>query len=399
MPLPRASRNVLLLAICQALWMTSTSAVVTVTALAGLIVAPDPSLSTLALGLQFITTTCATIPASLLMARIGRRDGFSLGVLIGAAGGALSAYALMQGSFPLFCLGAMLIGGYNAFAVMYRLAAADAASHGARSRAISLVMAGGVVAAYFGPELAKVTRLMLEPVLFAGTYLAMIALSAVTLVILRFIDIPVPVRQAGDSDGRPLGVILRQPKFVAAAVAGMLSYGTMALVMTATPLAMLACSHSFDETAFVIQWHVLGMFAPAFVTGHLIARFGLINVMQVGVLMMVGCVLINLTGIEVAQFWSALILLGVGWNFLFVGATTLLTESYHPGEKAKVQATNDFLVFGVVAVASLSAGTLQEVLGWQAVNLSVLPMLAVTLGALIWLRFTRALESASPVAG
>lgn len=390
MSLDRPTRNVLLLALCQGLAMTGNAVVMTVSALAGYMLAEDKSLATLPLALQFTATMAATIPASLLMKRIGRRAGFSLGVLVAAAGGAVSSFAIFTANFPLFCLGAAIYGGFNGFALFYRFAAADTASDAFRGKAISLVVTGGVLAAFAGPELAIWSRGWFEPTVFAGCYAAIVGLALAALLLLQLIEIPRPAPEERRQGGRPLGTIMRQPEFVVAALGGMIGYGAMSLVMTATPLAMQAHALDFGDTAFVIQWHILGMFAPGFVTGHLIHRFGVLNVMLAGVAFAVGCVAVNLTGVGILQFWLALVLLGVGWNFLFVGSTTLLTECYTPAEKAKTQAINDFLVFGAVALCSFSSGALQYGFGWQAVNLGVVAPLLVTATATLWLKHRRA---------
>ncbi len=394
MSLDRPTRNVLLLALCQGLAMTGNAVVMTVSALAGYMLAEDKSLATLPLALQFTATMAATIPASLLMKQIGRRAGFSLGVLVAAAGGAVSSFAIFTANFPLFCLGAAIYGGFNGFALFYRFAAADTASDAFRGKAISLVVAGGVLAAFAGPELAIWSRGWFEPTVFAGCYAAIVGLALAALLLLQLIEIPRPAPEERGQGGRPLGTIMRQPEFVVAALGGMIGYGAMALVMTATPLAMQAHALEIGDIGFVIQWHILGMYAPGFVTGHLIHRFGVLNVMLAGAAFAVGCVAVNLTGVGILQFWLALVLLGVGWNFLFVGSTTLLTECYTPAEKAKTQAINDFLVFGAVALCSFSSGALQHGFGWQAVNLGVVAPLLVAVTATLWLKRRRATATA-----
>lgn len=394
MTLDRFARNLIVLALCQALAMSGNAVVMTVSALAGYMLAVDKSLATLPLALQFTATMAATIPASLLMKRIGRRAGFSLGVLFAVAGGAVSSYAIFAANFPLFCLGAALQGMFNGFALFYRFAAVDTASDGFRGKAISWVVAGGVLAAFAGPELAKWSRGWFEPTVFAGCYAAIVGLALAALLLLRLLDIPRPAPEERRNGGRPLGTIMRQPAFVVAVLGGMIGYGVMSLVMTATPLAMRAHALNFGDTALVIQWHILAMFAPGFVTGHLIDRFGVLNVMLAGAALAIGCVVVNLSGVGILQFWVALVLLGVGWNFLFVGSTTLLTECYTPAEKAKTQAINDFLVFGAVALCSFSSGALQYGFGWQAVNLGVVAPLMVTATATLWLKHRRATATA-----
>jgi len=376
-------KNVLLLAACQAMLMTGGSLLIATSALVGYRLAPDKTLATLPLAMQMLSSMLTSIPASLLMQRFGRRAGFLLGSTIGIAGAGLATYAIVTSNFTLFVLGAALSGMFAGFGNYYRFAAADVATLDYRGTAISYVMAGGVIAAFIGPNLAHWTSAWLAAP-FAGSYLALAAILILSFTTQLFLDIPRPLRERHGS-GRTLGAIARQPVFMVAAIGGMLGYGIMALVMTATPLAMHEHHYAFGDMAFVIEWHVLGMFAPSFFTGHLIRCFGVLQVMLVGGLLSAVCVGINLTGTSLSHFWLALFLLGMGWNFLFIGATTLLTETYAPEEKAKTQALNDFLVFSTVTVAVLSAGSLQHHLGWQAVNYGVMPLIAVTVLAVTWL--------------
>jgi MFS family permease len=380
-------RNVLLLAICQAMFMTGGSLLIATSALVGYRLAPDKALATLPLAMQMLAGMLTSIPASLLMQRIGRRAGFLLGSVIGITGAGIAAYAIVTGNFVLFALGAALSGMFAGFGNYYRFAAVDVATSDYRSTAISYVMAGGVVAAFIGPNLANWTSAWLL-VPFAGSYLALAGILVLSFFTQLFLNIPRMPRET-HGGGRALVAIARQPVFIVAAIGGMFGYGIMALVMTATPLAMHANHYAFGDTAFVIEWHVLGMFAPSFFSGHLIRRFGVLQVMLVGGALSAVCVGINLTGSSLAHFWLALFLLGVGWNFLFIGATTLLTEAYEPEEKAKTQALNDFLVFGTVAVAVLSSGSLQHHLGWRAVNYGVMPLIAVSVIAVTWLLISR----------
>ncbi len=378
-------RNVLLLALCQALFMSASSLIMTVTALVGHGLAADKSLATLPLALQFVATMLTTFPASLAMKHMGRRAGFGIGALCGIAGGGLSAQAIVMGSFALFCGASLLLGIAAGCAFFYRFAAADTASPDFKSRAISLVMGGGVIAAFLGPELAIWSRDLLAPVTFAGGYLAIAALALITLLILQFIEIPKPSGEERHGSGRPMLEIVRQPAFVVAVLCAMVAYGAMSLVMVSTPLAVLACDHSFETAAFVIQWHVVAMYGPSFVTGHAIRRFGVLPILLLGVVLVLGCVAVNLSGVEAWRFWAALVFLGLGWNLMFVGGTTLLTETYRPSEKAKTQALNDFLVFGTVAASALASGRVFEAFGWQTVNLGVVaPLLLVGL-AVLWL--------------
>ncbi len=385
-------KNVLLLAAAQAMMMTGGSLLIATSALVGFRLSPDKSLATLPLALQMLAGLLTSIPASLLMGRIGRRAGFVLGSVIGMAGAALAAYAIVHESFALFALAAVLSGMLVGFGNYYRFAAADAASAEYKSRAISYVLTGGVIAALVGPNLASWTHDWLAAP-FAGSFVALTGIMLLSVLTLLFLDIPRTAAETGVG-GRPLAAIASQPAFVVAAIGGMFGYGVMALVMTATPLAMHGHHYAFSDTAFVIEWHVLGMFAPSFFTGHLIRRFGVLNVMLAGAALNATCVLVNLSGTSLAHYWLALTLLGVGWNFLFIGATTLLTETYVPAEKAKAQALNDFLVFGTVTLSVLSAGHLQHHFGWQAVNYGVIPLIAMTAIAIGWLLYMRRQQAA-----
>ena len=380
-------KNVFLLATCQALAMSGSSMLAAVAGLAGYMIANDKSLATLPIACQFLATMLSTIPASLIMQRIGRRAGFTIGQLFGAVGALIAGFAIYDINFPLFIAGTFMIGIHNAFWQYFRFAAADTASEGFRARSISYVLAGGVVAAIIGPEVAKLSVDFFEPVKFAGSYVAFVVIVLIAISVLQFIEIP--RASAGDrkDSGRPLKEIARQPKFIVAVLSSMLGYAVMAMVMTATPLAMVACGHLFDDTAFVIQWHMLGMFAPSFFMGHLISRFGAIKIILVGVGLMIASVLTGLSGITVVQFWGALLLLGLGWNCMFVGGTALLTETYRSAERAKAQGLNDFLVFTAVAISSFSSGAIQYQLGWDWINIAMVPPMIVVFIAVIWLRF------------
>ena len=284
-----------------------------------------------------------------------------------------------------------MIGSSNGFAQQYRFAAAELADEGFRARAISLVLAGGVVSGVFGPETAKWSRDLFAPVLFAGCFAMIVVLQIGAAALLTFVRLPPPPpRGSVRGEGRPLGRIARQPLFLVALLCGMIGNGAMALVMTATPIAMIGCGFHFTDAAFVIQWHILGMYGPSFFTGSLISRFGLPAVLLTGAVLLLACCGINLAGIAEGNFWAANALLGVGWNFLFVGGTTLLTRTYRPEERAKVQALNDFMIFGTATVSALSSGALLAGLGWAAVQLTVLPFVAVAAAAILWLRWNAA---------
>ncbi len=376
-------KNVLLLATAQAMMMTGGSLLITTSALVGYRLSPDKALATLPLALQMMAGMLTTIPASLLMQRIGRRGGFLIGSTLGMTGAALAAYAIVSAQFALFALAAVLSGMFTGFGNYYRFAAADVATTDYRPRAISYVMAGGVVAALVGPNLANWTRgWLVTP--FAGSFLALSGIMLLSFLTIWRLDIPRPATDT-HGHGRPLSTIARQPTFIVAAIGGMFGYGVMALVMTATPLAMHEHAYPFGDTAWVIQWHILGMFAPSFFTGALIRRLGVLTVMLAGAVLNSACVLVNLSGTSLDHYWLALLLLGIGWNFLFIGTTQLLTETYASAEKGKTQALNDFLVFTTVTLAVLSAGHLQHYFGWRAVNLGVVPLILVTFAALAWL--------------
>ncbi|MFT6580316.1 MAG: MFS family permease [Alphaproteobacteria bacterium] len=378
-------KNVLLLSACQALANSGSSLIVAVAALVGLMLAEDKSLATLPIAFQFAATMCSTIPASYLMRRIGRRAGFTVGQAFGFVGMAVCAYAIYKLSFTGFIAGSILVGVHNAFWQYYRFAAADTASEAFRSRAISYVLAGGVIAAFVGPGLAVLSMDMFETVKYAGNYIAVMGLILAAVTVLQFIEIPHERPSAHAVGGRPIGEIARQPAFIIAVLAAVIGYSVMTLVMTATPLAMKTHGHAFVETAFVIHWHLLGMFAPSFFTGRIIARFGALKVVAFGVLLMLICVAVNQTGEGLTQFRASLVLLGVGWNFMFVGGTSMLTETYGVTERTKVQGLNDFLVFSFVAAGTFSSGYLHHQFGWSMVNLGVLPPLLLVLIGISWL--------------
>lgn len=388
-------RNVFLLATCQATFNTGQSLMLTAAPFIGLALTADDALATLPIGVQFGATLAATVPAAFVMKHIGRRAGFRIGVVLALFGSTLAAYAIYAGSFVLFCLGLALNGTHNGFATFYRFAAADAAGADYRSRAISYVLAGGIVAAFLGPNLARWTADTIVAARFTGTYIALIGVYAVALLALLFVDIPPPTEAERLHSGRPLGTIARQPAFLVAVLGAMICYGVMNLIMTSTPLTLHQQHYPFGDAAFVIQWHVLGMFAPSFVTGRLIARYGVLNIMQWGALLCAACAIANFAGSGFWQIWFALVLLGVGWNFLFVGATTLLTETYTVEEKAKVQAINDFLVLATVTVTAFSSGVVHHYFGWQTLNSSVLPAIVLVAAAIAWLKRRRLLPAAA----
>jgi predicted MFS family arabinose efflux permease len=385
-------RNVALLSLSQATLITGTSLLLASSAIVGLALAGHKLLATLPLALLYLAQMATTIPASLYMARVGRRLGFMTSSMFGLAGAAVATGAVFKGEFSIFCIGTTLIGVFNGFGQYYRFTAAEVAADDYRSRAISYVLAGGIIAAFAGPNLANWSRHLL-PENFAGSYASLIGLYLLAFGLAFFLRIPKPAAVSMSQGRRPLSVIARQPAYLVAVASAMVGYGVMNFIMIATPLAMQGYAYAFSDTAFVIQWHVFGMFVPSFFTGHLIRRFGISNIMLTGVLLLGLCVWINFTGTTVAHFWGALILLGLGWNFLFVGATTLLTETYTPVEKAKAQALNDFLVFGTVTLTSFSSGAVQQALGWQSINMAVIPFLVLVVIANLWLRTKPQLQS------
>lgn len=381
-------KNVALLATCQALLLVNNVTLVALAGLAGLALADNRLLATLPATTYVLGGAMSSLPMSLLMKQYGRRFGFSLGAAFGILGAAICAIAMQLGSFWMLCLGTMVVGIYNASGQLYRFAAADVASESFRSRAISLVLAGGIAGGIVGPELAKLTR-KLADVEFAASYASLMLFGALALLVLSRVDIPrLPAAERGDS-GRPLLQIMRQPVFIVAALAAMIGYGVMNLLMTATPIAMGICSLPFDDAAFVLEWHVIGMYAPSFVTGSLIRRFGVLSIMLTGVVLMAACVAIAMSGVLLFHFALALTLLGVGWNFLYIGGSTLLVEAAAPAERAKVQGANDAMVFLTMAVSSASSGAMVTQAGWQTMNLWGLPFLGIIAIATILLAIKR----------
>jgi len=390
------SRNVPLLATGQALMMSSLSLILTTSALVGLSLAPDKSLATLPITFMFIAGMCTSIPAAMLMERIGRKQGFLFSTIFGISGGVAATFAIINQDFWLFAFSGVLIGMFNGFGNYYRFAAADAVETSLKSKAISTVLIGGVAAAVIGPNLANLTRESITDAPFAGSYLSIIVVYALVFVALAFIKLPAHANRPHSEDskkGRSLKEIASQPKYIVALICAMLGYGVMSFVMTATPLAMNHSAHSFSDTSWVIQWHVLGMYVPSFFTGHLINKFGVIKVMVVGALFGLACMGTNLLGTSVTHYWFALVLLGVGWNFLFIGGTTLLTETYRLEERGKAQALNDFSIFTMVAISSITAGALQNLFGWQVINIAAIPFLVIILLSLVWLSKQRHQEA------
>ena len=372
--------------------LSSTSLTMATSALVGFSLAPSATMATLPVGITYLFMMLTMIPASLLMQKMGRRVGFTLGGAVGVLGGIVSATAIYQQSFILFMFGSGLFGVANGFGQFYRFAAAEIVPPESKSKAISWVLAGGLVAAFVGPNVASWTRELLPNATFSASY-ACIALFSLGVVIVQyFLRVPMPTLAETSGPVHPLLTILTRPVFVVAALSAMIAYGTMNLLMTATPLAMDHHGMPFSDTAMVIQWHLVGMFAPSFFTGSLIAKFGVLRIMFVGALTLLCCAMLSLFGSEYAHFFAALLLLGVGWNFLFVGGTTLLTEVYLPAEKGIVQGINDFMVFSATAFTALSSGYLHHVLGWQKLNIYTMPVVLVAAVLVLVLAFIRKRE-------
>jgi MFS family permease len=379
-------RNVGILAVAQGLFMSVQGMGIATSPLAGYaLLGTDKSLATLPIFLNHAGIMLTTIPASLLMARIGRRAGFTIGALTAIAFGLLAAYAVWVQSFWLLCASTFLQGASAAFAWYYRFAAADASHAAFRPKAISLVMAGGVIAGFLGPQIAKWTVHWFDPVAFAGVYVAIAVLGFTSLVLVQALRIPGLSSAERAEGGRPLRKIVRQPAYVVALLSSMFGYAVMTLVMSATPLAMLACGYQFSDSATVIQVHIIAMFLPSFFTGNLIARFGVLPIIATGALIELGCAVVNLAGVDFMNFLVANALVGLGWNFTYVGGSTLLTQTYVPAERAKVQASHDFAVYTATATAAASAGFLQQQAGWAVINIAAVPVLSIVLMAAVWL--------------
>ncbi len=366
--------------------MTGAAIQITISGLVGHLLADDKSLATFPNTAYVLGTLVSTMPASMLMRRVGRRRGFQLGALMGLGSAMLAVYAIYERSFWLFCFALMFAGTYQAFAQYYRFAAADTASDEFRPKAISWVLLGGLVAAVAGPQIVIYTKDILAPVMFAGAFAASAIVAFFGVLVATLIDIPkAPATSPQGEPPRPLRVILGQRKLKTAIFSGMVSYGSMSFVMTATPLAMVACNHSIESAALAIQWHVLAMFAPSFFTGNLIARFGREPIIFIGLLLL-GCAgLVAVSGLALWQFNLAMILLGLGWNFGYIGSSTLVTDCHRPEERNKVQAVNEFMVFGLVAAASFSSGKLLNTAGWETLTISYLPLVAVAAGLVLML--------------
>ncbi|VWX59424.1 Predicted arabinose efflux permease, MFS family [Burkholderiales bacterium 8X] len=391
------NRHLWLLVACQGLFLTNNVAFIAINGLVGLSLAPLGWMATLPVMAYVVGGALATAIVARTQQRFGRRRSFQIGLLVAVGSSLLCAFAVYHRHFWLLCFGTLVAGYYAANATLYRFAAAELALPTAREKAVSLVMAGGLLGAVFGPNLAAYTR-NLFTVPFTGAYVALSLVALFAMVLMNFIEFPAAPRKAGSgAGGRSVAELARQPAFAIAAMAGALGFGVMNLLMAATPLAMQVCALPFEDVALVLQWHVIGMFAPGFFTGHLVRRFGELPVMGVGLALNLGCIAIALSGVDLHQFVIALFLLGVGWNFLFTGSTTLSLKAYAPEERDRAQGALNFCVFATLALTSFASGLLVTTQGWRLLNLgSLLPVVAIGIG-LVWLARQRA--RSAPAAG
>ena len=383
------NRNLLLLALCQGLFLTNNVVFIAINGLVGLSLAPQGWLATLPVTGYVVGSAASTALVARLQSRFGRKRSFQIGLVVGACTAALCAYAAARQNFWLLVVATVVAGFYAANASLYRFAGPELVAPALRERAVSLVLAGGIVGAFAGPNLASATRLLL-PVPFAGAYLSLVGVALLSLAALSLIRFePHVAPRVGADSGRTLREIARQPVFITAVAASALGYGVMNLLMAATPIAMAQCKHPFESAALVLEWHVLGMFLPSFVTGHLIRRFGELPIMAIGALLNFACVAVALSGVDLMQFLVALFLLGVGWNFLYTGGSTLLLRAYRPEERNKAQGAMDFCVFATMAASSFASGALITTQGWTWLNAGSLVPLALVVVAIAWLALRR----------
>ena len=379
-----AKRNALVLAVAQALAGANATVMTVTGSILGAMIAPDKSLATLPISMMVVGTATGTLPVGYLVRRFGRRTAYQIGAAVGCLAGLIAYVAVLEASFAMFLAATFCAGLYQASHQSYRFAAADTASADVKAKAVSWVLAGGLFAAFLGPQLVILTKDVMPPFLFAASYLAQAAVAIAAVLVLAFVRAPKQAPTREGQGGRPLIEIARQPRFVVAVTCGVASFALMNLMMTSAPLAMVDCGHSVGEATLGIQWHVLGMYAPSFVTGTLIAKFGAVRVAATGLSLLAASALTGLAGLSVAHFWAALVLLGVGWNFGFIGATTMVTDCYRAEERTRVQAFNDFLIFGTMAVGSFLSGGMLASFGWSLVNLAMLPVIAVAGAMLAW---------------
>ena len=386
-----ARRNAVLLATATALAGANSTVIFATAAIVGSVLAPSPIYSTLPISFFVVGMASGTLPIGYVARRFGRRAAFAVGTTSGVLTGLLACAAVVNGLFALLCLATFFGGIYGAAAQSYRFAAADSASETFRPKAISWVLVGGVFAAVIGPQLVTHTMNMWQPYLFAASYLFQAGVAALSMLVLLLVEAPPPL--AADSPGaRPLREIIRAPRFIVAVICGVISYGLMNFLMTSAPLAMKLCGHDVSESNLAIEFHVMAMYAPSFFTGSLIARFGAPRIILLGMVLIVLSALIGLSGTTVPHFWGNMILLGIGWNFGFIGASALVTETHRPSERAKVQSFNDFLVFGTMVIGSFSSGRILIDFGWEMVNIVVFPL--VLAGFLALLMFGRTRKTA-----
>jgi len=382
-----AKRNILVLTAAQALGAASPPIIISLGGIVGQTLSSTPALATLPVSLYNLGLALGTVPAAMVMRRMGRRTGYLIGATIGVFSGLVATLGIVGAAFVVFCLGTFMAGFYGAYVQSYRFAAADAATGPLKAKAISWVMIGGLAAAVIGPQLVIWTRDALPAAPFAGSFLSQAALALLALPVLMLLRAPKPAAPAAAAQpggGRPLAEIMRTPRFILAVAAGVVSYGLMSFVMTAAPMAMVGCGFTVGEAALGIQWHVLAMFAPSFFTGNLIARFGKEKITALGLALIAASGAVALSGLDLEHFFISLILLGVGWNFGFIGATAMITDCHTPQERGKVQGANDFMVFGTVAAASFFSGSLLNASGWAAVNWMIFPIVALVLVPLLW---------------
>jgi MFS family permease len=379
------NRNLWLLAICQGLFLTNNVTFIAINGLVGLALAPLGWMATLPVMGYVVGGAMSTGVVARTQARFGRKASFQAGLGVALLSALLCAYAAYTRNFWLLCFATVVAGYYSANANLYRFAAAELAAPEAREKAVSLVMAGGLLGAVAGPNLAARTR-ELSDVPFVGAYVALAGVALLAMLLLAFIAFEPPVVRGAATSARSLGEIMKQPVFIVSAAAGALGYGVMNLLMAATPIAMQQCSLPFSDAALVLQWHVIGMFAPGFFTGHLIKRFGPLPVMGAGVALNLACIMVALSGVELHQFLVALFLLGVGWNFLFTGSTTLSLSAYGPEERDRAQGALNFFVFATLAVSSFASGVLVTTRGWQLLNYGSLVPVVLLGVALAWLK-------------
>jgi MFS family permease len=379
------NKNLWLLAAAQGLFLTNNVVFIAINGLVGLSLAPLGWMATLPVMGYVVGGALSTPLVARTQSAFGRKGSFQIGLAVALMSALLCAYAAWSKNFWLLCSATLIAGYYSANGQLYRFAAAELSEAAFREKAVSLVLAGGLVGAVLGPNLASRTRNLFE-VPFAGAYLALAVVAVVSMVIMTLMQFPpVPPKKANADPGRPLSVIMRQPVFIVATAGAALGYGVMNLLMAATPLAMQVCGFEFDDAALVLEWHVIGMFAPGFFTGHLIKRFGVLPIMGVGVVLNAACIAVALSGVNLHQFLVALFLLGVGWNFLFTGSTTLSLRAYRPEEKDRAQAAINFTVFATMALTSFASGALVTTQGWAWLNLGSLVPVALTGVALAWL--------------